>query len=433
MKRVRLVLPLLGCVLLGGLLLAPHTPTGVIRDEEPPQPGPSAGASYDPAVTIEAARRRLSRDPRDAAVWANLGHMYLQQARRTTETGYHAKAEAALERSLRLGAGGRPPVDAVIGMGELANARHDHTGAVRWAVRARAAAPHRWALYGVLTDAYLQLGQYDRAERALRRMLDGRPDLASYSRAARIEHLRGRVGPARELLRRACRLAADPAEYASCQCQLADLSWDEGDPSAARAAYTLALAADPGHVPARAGKARTEAALGDHDQARRDYAAAVARSPAYAVEYGELLDHLGDHAGARQQYAAFVAHHKVLAANGATDHYAIGVFQADHGDPRTAVRHLRLEWARRQAVEVADALAWALHRAGRHAEAARYAARAAALGGRNALFSYHRGEIEYARGHLAWARTHLTRALEINPYFSPGGAVRARALLAETA
>ncbi|MEV4470893.1 tetratricopeptide repeat protein [Nonomuraea salmonea] len=429
MKRVRLVLPLLGCVLVACALMAMYAPTGLLRQEEPP-PGPVGWTPHDLPDGIEAAQRRLSRHPGDAADWANLGHLYLRQALRTAETSFHAKAEAALERSLRLG---RPSVEALIGMGELANARHDHAGAVRWAARARTAAPSSWALYGVLTDAYLALGRYDQAERALRRMLDGRPDLASFTRAARVEHLRGRVGPARELLRRACQVAGDPAEYAICQWRLGDLAWHEGDPSAARAAYTQALAADPGHVPARAGKARTEAALGNPDQARRDYATAVARSPAYAVEYGELLDHLGEREEARRQYAAFVAHHKVLAANGDTDHYAIGVFQADHGDARAAVRHLRLEWARRQAVEVADALAWALHRAGRSAEAARYAARAATLGGRNALFSYHRGEIEYARGRLAWARTHLTRALSINPHFSPGGAVRARALLAQTA
>ena len=59
-------------------------------------------------------------------------------------------------------------------------------------------------------------------------------------------------------------------------------------------------------------------------------------------------------------------------------------------------------------MEVADALAWALHRAGRSAEAARYAVRAGRLGGRHALFAYHRGEIEHALGRTDAARTHLT-------------------------
>ncbi|NUP61656.1 MAG: hypothetical protein HOW71_05700, partial [Nonomuraea sp.] len=178
-------------------------------------------------------------------------------------------------------------------------------------------------------------------------------------------------------------------------------------------------------------RARAQAALGRTPQALRDYAAAVARSPSFVVEYGELLDHLGDHAGARRQYAVFAAQTRLLAAQGITEDLALGRFEADHGDPGAAVRHLRAEWGRRQSVEVADALAWALHRAGHDAEAARYAARAARLGGRDALFAYHRGEIERALGHAGTARTHLREALSVNPHFAPGGAARVRAALAE--
>ncbi|WP_084773244.1 tetratricopeptide repeat protein [Nonomuraea candida] len=432
MSRVRRLLPLLGCVLLGCVLLTLYAPGGLLRRDEPP-PGPVGWPPYDLAGSIEAAQHRLRRNPDDAAVWASLGTMYLEQARRTSDAAYYGKAGAALRRSLRLPTGdGKPYIDAVIGMGALANARHDFAAAVRWAERARREAPHRWALYGVLADAYLELGRYEQAESTIRRMLDGRPDLASFTRAARLEQLHGRIGPARELLRRACLIAGDPAEYAFCQWQLGELAWNDGDPRAARTAYTQALAADPGHVPSRAGKARAEAALGHVKQALRDYATAVAGSPSYVVEYGELLQHLGRRATARRQYAVFTAQHKLLAAKGDVDHLALGTFEADHGDPRSAVRHLRAEWKRRQSVEVADALGWALHRTGRHAAAAAYAARADRLGGRNALFAYHRGEIERALGHREAARAHLSRALAINPHFSPIRAARARKLLAAT-
>ncbi|MGR6917935.1 tetratricopeptide repeat protein [[Actinomadura] parvosata] len=432
MNRVRRLLPLLGCVLLGCALLILYAPGGLLRRAEPP--AVAAGWSpYDLAGSIEAAQAHLRRRPGDAAVWAGLGGMYLEQARRTSDAAYYGKAEGAFRRSLRgPTADGEPYIDAVIGMGALANARHDFAGAVAWAERARAEAPFRWSLYAVLTDAHLELGQYDQAEAALRRMLDGRPDLASFTRAARLERLHGRSGPARDLLHRACAIPGDPSEYAFCEWQLGELSWSDGDPRAALAAYDRALAADPGHAPSRAGRARAEAALGHTGQALRDYAAAVARSPSAVVEYGELLEHLGDTGAARRQYALFTAQQKLLAANGVTDDLALGTFEADHGDAGTAVRHLRAEWRRRHSVEVADALGWALHRAGHHAEAATYAARADALGGRNALFAYHRGEIEHALGHDGAAREHLARALAINPHFSPGGAKRARALLAET-
>ncbi|NUP61453.1 MAG: hypothetical protein HOW71_04665, partial [Nonomuraea sp.] len=243
MTRVRILLPLLGCALLGCVLLALFAPGGVLRrDGEPP---PEGREPYDPAGRIGAAQEHLRRHPDDAATWAGLGGAYLEQARRTADVAYYGKAEGAFRRSLRLPVPGGPHIDAVIGMGALANARHDFAGGRRWAERARSAAPHRWALYGVLTDSYLELGDYERAEGALRTMLDGRPDLASFTRAARVEWLRGRTGAAREALLRSREIAGGPAERAFVLWQLGELAWSGGDPRAALAAYGEALAADP--------------------------------------------------------------------------------------------------------------------------------------------------------------------------------------------
>lgn len=425
MTRIRRLLPLLACALLGGALLALFAPGGLLRGNEPP-PRP---AGRSPEAYIDLAQEHLRRHPDDAATWASLGHAYLEQARGSGDTAYHGKAQGAFERSLRLSPG---DIDAVIGMGALANARHDFAGGLRWGSRARAAAPYRWPLYGVLTDAYLELGDYERAEASLRRMLDGRPDLASFTRVAHVEHLRGHDDRARLALERAREIAANSVEYAFCLWQLGELAWSSGDAQGAVAAYDQALAASPQHAPSLAGRGRALAALGRTAEALRDYAAAVARAPSYVVEYGELLEHLGDRAGAGRQYAVFAAQEKLLAARGVGDDLAVGRFEADHGDPAVAVRRLRAEWKRRQSVEVADALGWALHRAGRHAEAATYAERAARLGGRNALFAYHRGEIERALGHRDAAHAYLTEALSINPHFSPLGAARARAALAES-
>ncbi|MGW0802418.1 tetratricopeptide repeat protein [Nonomuraea sp. NPDC002799] len=428
MTRVRRILPLLGCALLGCLVLALFAPGGPLRQDDPP----ARWTPYELSAFIVDMQRHLRRHPADAPTWAQLGGAYLEQARRTGDVTYYGKAHGVFLRSLRLSPG-EPDIDAVIGMGALANARHDFAAGLRWGARARAAAPYRWPLYGVLTDAYLELGAYDKAERELQRMLDGRPDLASFTRAARLQHLRGRTGSARQTLERAREIAGDAAEYAFCLWQLGELAWHEGDPRHALNAYAQALAADPQHAPSLAGRARALAALGRTAEALRDYAAAGARSPAFAVEHAELLEHLGDRDAADRQYALFTAQIGLLAANGVRDDLAAGRFEADHGDPLAAVRHLRKEWARGRSVEVADALGWALHRAGRSVEAVRYAAHADRLGGRNALFAFHRGEIERALGDTAAARAHLSEALSINPYFSFGGPAKARAALAALA
>jgi tetratricopeptide (TPR) repeat protein len=99
------------------------------------------------------------------------------------------------------------------------------------------------------------------------------------------------------------------------------------------------------------------------------------------------------------------------------------------------VRRLRAEWRRQPGIEVADALGWALHRAGRDQEALRFAMIATdrARGGavRSAPYVYHRGMIERGLGRYGPARRHLEEALRINPRFSPLHAPVARAALAE--
>jgi tetratricopeptide (TPR) repeat protein len=82
-------------------------------------------------------------------------------------------------------------------------------------------------------------------------------------------------------------------------------------------------------------------------------------------------------------------------------------------------------------VFTADALAWALHRAGRDAEALPYVERAAELGTRDAAVDYHRGMILAALGRTDDAIAALDEALRANPYFSPLHAATAQRTLDE--
>ena len=118
------------------------------------------------------------------------------------------------------------------------------------------------------------------------------------------------------------------------------------------------------------------------------------------------------------------------AANGVSDDLSAALFAADHGDPVTAVAAAQAEYGRRQNIDSQDALAWALHSAGRDAEALPLAQQATSLGGASALFRYHRGAIEAALGEVDQARATLAGALDTNPHFSPLLTPRAQQLLA---
>ncbi|MDQ5833480.1 MAG: hypothetical protein M3550_10565, partial [Actinomycetota bacterium] len=89
----------------------------------------------------------------------------------------------------------------------------------------------------------------------------------------------------------------------------------------------------------------------------------------------------------------------------------------------------RRGYAAAPSVRSADALGWALTRAGQPVEGLAYARRALRLGSRDALFLYHAGMAARAAGEQGAARDYLARALAANPSFSPLHAPVARRAL----
>ncbi|MGQ0576553.1 MAG: tetratricopeptide repeat protein, partial [Pseudonocardia sp.] len=317
--------------------------------------------------------------------------------------------------------------------GQLANARHDFAAARDLGERARVLRPYTPEVYGVLADAYTQLGDPAAATAAVQQMLDVRPGLAALTRASYDLELNGRPDEARAAMERALGLAVAPDEIAFCRYQLGDLDWNAGRVEQAAAHYEQGLLAAPGDVTLLQGRAKVAYAQGRVEEALAGYGDITTRIPLpqYLLEYGELLEAAGRPGDAAAQYEVLAAQQRLYAAEGSTDDQVAALIAADHGDPAQALALARAEWDRRQSVFSADALAWALHVNGRHAEALGYAERAAALGWRNASFAYHRGMILAALGRDREAVATLTAALTLNPHFNVLAAPQARRTVAE--
>ncbi|MFF2521031.1 tetratricopeptide repeat protein [Streptomyces liangshanensis] len=379
-----------------------------------------------PARGAEALRERVRRLPKDPVGWADLGMALVQQARTTADQAAYDRAETALRRSLAL----QPAenLHAEIGMGALAAARHRFREALTWARRAVATSPATPASYGVLADAHTQLGQYRRAEEAVQKMADLRPDSSSLARASYTYELRGDTRQARTLMERALRAAGTPGERAFAHTHLSSLALDSGDPATALRQARAGLAVvprDPGLLEARA---KAHAARGESRQAVADYTAAVAVAPLpqYLLELGELQESLRHQDEAEGLYAVLRAQETLRRAAGAPADVDAILFEADHGDPRRAVTMAEAAVRERPFIAVHDAYAWALHRAGRDEQALEQADRALALGTRSALFLYHRGAVHQALGDTTSARRDLRRALSLDPSFHPLHAPAAR-------
>ena len=431
-----------GCAVLGGVLaLLPWGPS--VTPAPPPAPGAQALAAVtagvpaalpDLAALIDEREGRVKAHPEDAASWAVLGAAYVEQGRRTAQPVYYPKAEKALRASLKVRAKNAAALD---GMAALANARRDFVAARTWGEAALKADRKRWTTYPQLIDAYTGMGQYKAAGRTLDRLLKLRSGPAVQARAAAVYRDRGRREDAAAALSDAAAGAESPAERAAYLERAGQLAWERGDLDVALRYFQEAVRLDPDQRAALAGQGRTMAALGRTTEALNAYRMALAKQPLpeYALELGELYESLGLGQAARVQYDLLRERAARAAAGGVDEELVLGRFEADHGDAESAVRRLRTEWRRQPGIAVADALGWALHRAGKDKEALKFARVATdrAKGGavRSALYVYHRGMIERQLEMPGPARRHLQEALRINPHFSPTRVPPAEAALQE--
>ncbi|MFH9013758.1 tetratricopeptide repeat protein [Streptomyces sp. NPDC017943] len=427
-----------GCAVLGGVLWA--LPWGRPAEPAGPSPGALAMAAVGAGVPADAAglaeliderERHVRARPRDATSWAVLGTAYVEQARRLGDPAFYPRAERALRTSLSVRPQGN--VRALTGLAALANARRDFPAARRWAEQARELEPRRWTTYPLLIDACTGLGEHAAAKRMLDRLGELRSGPAVLARAAGVYRDRGWREDAAASLADAAAGARQPAERAAYVERAGQLAWERGDLRVALRHFREALRLDADLPSAQIGQGRTLAALGRTTEALNAYRAALARQPlpGHALELGELYESLGMPEAAKEQYDLLRERVRAAAAAGADEDLVLGRYEADHGDPEDAVRRLRAEFARQPGTEVADALGWALHRAGRSGEGLRYAVRATdgerGGGVRSAVFMYHRGMIERELKRYGAARRHLAEALRVNPHFSPLHAPRARA------
>ncbi|MER5472109.1 tetratricopeptide repeat protein [Streptomyces sp. NPDC002685] len=417
-----------GAVVLGALKDGGTTPAvATVSNGVSPQ----LLASGDLDASITSLQAHLRTQPKDFGGWSTLGLAYVEQARTKGDPSRYPQAQEALDRSLKL----RPDYDpALAGRAALAAARHDFTGALKYADLALKQNPYSERALSSRIDALVELGRYDEASKAADLADSRRPGVPVFTRYAYVHELRGDVKTARRVLRQALATATSRGDVSYVATALGQLAWSQGEYDSALTYYARALAADDSYLPALEGRARAQAAQGDRAAAIKGMEQVVQRYPLPQplVELGELYEARGkegDAQKARDQYTLVNAWVALARANGVDADLDTALAAADHGDDKAALKAARAEWARRHTVHTADALAWALHVSGHDKEALPYARRATATGYRNASFLYHRGVIEQATGHTEKARTTLTAALDLNPGFSPLGAREARTAL----
>jgi tetratricopeptide (TPR) repeat protein len=378
-------------------------------------------------------QQRVRQNPDDVQSYAVLGAAYIQKVRDTGDPTFYTKAQAVLDEALKRDS---QNIEALIGAGTLANARHEFREALQLGQRAKAINPTVPRIYGVIADAQTELGLYDDAVQTLQTMIDMRPDLGSYSRVSYARELHGDIEGAIEVMQEAVTAGGASTENSAwVRVQLGNLYFTQGDLARAEQEYQRTLTLLPNYVYATAGLGRVRAAQGQLDAAIGLYKSAIARMPLpeFVIALGETQQAAGHTAEAAKQYELVRAMQQLFRANGVNTDLELALFDTDHPAPdlkaEATLALARDAYARRPSVKAADTLAWALFKAGQTVEARRYADEALRLGTHDPLMLFHAGTIAEAQGDQAAAREWLGRALERNPNFSPLYAPQARQAL----
>jgi predicted Zn-dependent protease len=356
---------------------------------------------------------------RPAESYTSLGYEYLQKARDGGDPGSYSRAERSFDAALRQDA---RDADALLGAATLAGLRHDFREQLRLGLAARRLMPGTVAASPEIADAQIELGRYGAAERTLQRMLDRKPNLTSYARVSYFRELHGDLDGAVEAMRLAVSAGAGaPENVAYVQVLLGDLELQRGRVRAARLAYISALRSLPGYPAGLVGLARADVAGGDLGRAAARLRRAAERLPLTAtlVLLAEVERALGRPAAAEAALAAARAQQGLLSDGSVRPDAEAVVFAADFGSPARAVMLGRRVWRAAPSARSADALGWALTRAGRPREGFVFARRALRMGSRDPLLRLHAGIAAKEAGLAGPAARHLAIAAAGRAALSP--------------
>jgi len=374
--------------------------------------------SLSPAEqSMAAARKLIDKNPKNFEAYNALALALSRRARETSDVAYYNQAEDALKKSFEISPnnfdGERTAVWLLLG-------KHEFAAALDKAKELNKKMPDDVMLYGFLTDANVELGNYNEAEKAAQWMLDLRPgNLPGMTRAAYLRELFGDLDGSLELMNMAYQSTPpnEAEDRAWILTQIGHLQLMSGKPLEAENSLQQALTIFPGYHYALGNLAKVRIEQKRYDDAigflQRRYDSA--RHAENLYDLAEALELAGRTDEAKKAFAEFETKSLLESVRADNSNRELVFYYADHAhQPAKALEVAQAEYTRRHDVFTLDAYAWALHANGRNAEARKSIEVALAVGIRDAKMFRHAGEIALAEGDRATAKQYLHNSAELD-------------------
>lgn len=345
-----------------------------------------------------------------------LSSALLQKMRETTDFGYVDRAFRIVEDILKSDPGNYDALRLKTG---IQLEYHYFSQAAESSRQLIATSPFDAINYGTLADALTERGDYDAAADVLQKMVDLRPDLASYNRVAHYRFLNNDVPGAIDIMSRAIVAGSSAPENVSwCLVELGNIYFKAGRLNEAADAFSTALRLFPAYHTAHAGLGRVLAVKGDTQAAIESYkrAQSITPMPDYAAALFDLYTASGKKSEAEQQRRSIELIDRLMQANAERANRNLSLLYSDHKwKPARALELAQNELAYRQDVYTFDALAWALYRNSRFPDAHEAALKAMKLNTPEPQFYFHASLIARALGNSTEADRFWNKARQMDP------------------
>jgi tetratricopeptide (TPR) repeat protein len=307
--------------------------------------------------------------------------------------------------------------------------QHRFSDGLNTAMEAQKVNPYNAFVYGLMVDAYVELGNYKAAVEHADKMVSIRPDLRSYSRIAYLREIHGDIPGAIEAMKMAIEAGMPGNEGTEwCRVQLGKLYEHTGDITSAALQYNTSLEGKPGYAYALAGLGRIALFNKDHMKAIEYYRQAydMIPDPSFKEEQAAIYRLQGQDAKAnalvKEAIHELEEHHD--------DH---GRHHDGHNADRElanawlavnntgeALEHALLEYNRRpNNIDVNETLAWVYYKKDAVTKALPHIKMAMQTNSKNPGLLARAGLIYYKAGETATARELLQQALQHNPNMDP--------------
>jgi tetratricopeptide (TPR) repeat protein len=364
--------------------------------------GVSAEKKLSPAErSMAQAKKLIEKNPNDFEAYNALALALSRRARETSNVVFYGQGEEALQKSFAISPdnfdGQRIRVWLLLG-------KHEFAAALEAAKQFIQKMPDDVMLYGFLTDANVELGNYKEAETAAQWMLDLKPgNMPGLTRAAYLRELFGDIEGSLDLMNMAYQ-STPPTEVedgAWIVTQMAHLNLTTGKLTEADKLSQQALVMFPGYHYALGNLAKVRI-----EQKRYDEAVELLRQRFQAAPHAENLFDLaqalqlaGRAEEAKQAFVQFEQRSLLETNRADNSNHELIFYYADYASqPAKALEVARREYARRHDVFTLDCYAWALHVNGQNEEALKQIDTALAVGIRDAKIFRHAREIALAAG-----------------------------------